>query len=1696
MHPVNGSRCRVISDNDGDFQSCLLASMSSLSLATNSNSRLQTTRSKSKSRRRRTRRRRKRRKRATLSSSSGANVNGERPRLACAQSIMATGLIVLVRTRADRRQCVTHGALFSSQRCCYYCCCCCCSCCYCRRSRGRHSLHVPLTAICLLLLHVLGGVVVVERVEGANTSNSSNTTVPDSTMPSVPSMQLQRLWKRQASNMAHGEQPTVGPLALPLHASVGSSVLRSMADEDTALRNIGQNVESEVVTTLIGSRVRLPCHLASSAFVNSVSSLSSYMSSTKQQHQQQLESSSTAAADLSAQSPVVFPIDDAIALVFWFKDNQTTPIYTLDARRIATHGSSGGVGGGGGGAGGQVATHLSSAWHNQHLLEHAVHHTSSAGWSQQQAVISSGSGSTKLAESSSSNGSHWNNNKDSQQYVLDVRYPMAHLLIERVSPRHAGHYKCRIDYRRARTVQRSIVLNVIAGPFDEDTNVTLTCQTVDGSPTPTMRWLTTTTDSNNNNINSSSLLHVQQHNVEQMPAGVVATQLELWPVRRQYHGAKLTCLATNTNNLTSSGGTPPPAPLTKSLIVQLNLRPTTITIDVSVDDKSLPVITINSTDAANEPKIAHYIKARSGQRMHLVCASHGSLPAAQVQWYAKHESTSDPSKQPMQHLTVKQDKDKYQDVDVVRERSLAEWRSVVGEHDHGRHLAEPNVQTIEWFLNDSRVARWPLAQQQQQQHYDRQHERTESQSSIVQVSRSNQVSNKGTQLTLTRVTRSDQGAQLTCEAYNRVLLDVAHVKQLECRMNARPEPNEYVWSFEPSMKMSTTTSSHSAINSEMNSAANTEQSSAVTHRNEQAVMSSSSSSLMNVTARQYGLHVCRATNTVAVPSGTPTMTRTTSGSSSSGNEQVHHTTNETTSAGAECRFRVEPARAPRAAPRDCRAIAVRSVQRLRVACESPYDSMSRTTTGGAAGASSSSSASEMHTINDADAYRLELFDMSTTTSENENEDQHQNDEQNSNTAPSSPLLLMNVTNDEPNFDVDWPAMLNGTRAPMHRLVVRVSAVNLRGVGPARTISFSSNLDSSSSNNNSFFVRIDATGSHSTDNHTSTVRINSEGKSTSMAAAAAATARDTRGDHQSIEAQDQVIVSSLVDESASTGSVQFGADHTTSASVAQSRWLRWALTGAVGTIVLFTMLVVNLVRLKLLLSSGRHEQAAHIATANNNNNNNKGNNSEQQQRISDANSVMIYGAMHRMSGDDANGQMNKLVYEQGGTLVSSVESGQRVYSVLPLAHELHELRNNQQQVSSVSQAGASADDPRTCHEHAMCIATHHGTSNSTFQLCTVDDCVTLYNCDNVSQHRSAGAPAAATTIMSACLLSAKHSNTDVDQNTHVHNNSNNNNTNNDEDDEDTLASSVIMHACIRDNTTSTTGTYVPHAHKLNDNNNSSSSNSKVHFTLDQSPVLLTSSGAVTVASSDPASDATSGCCCDATNSCATNNSTATTKTTALAMNNDHQHQHQHQHQHHYIECNSQGSAGNSNYTCHYQLSSNASRSDIDSHAQQQQQLSMLCAHHRMHEQCSTLINNDSNWPTSDQCQCANGNSMLHLLTGSDCASSACGSSTVSGSLASDSAINNNFNINSACVMPSPRDCRDNANGHTHDTTQQMPSRVPSAPHHASDVCHDAHMAPVVAPELSRQTTTSVQRVIRFDDKIDDDLPLCRQHHMFL
>lgn len=181
----------------------------------------------------------------------------------------------------------------------------------------------------------------------------------------------------------------------------------------------------------------------------------------QQQQQQQLADSSSLAVDgLDDQSlSLISYSGDKIKLIFWYKDDQPEPIYTIDARTVPTNNNNNNEA--------NRRKQSTSSVENESLLYSSSSSSRGSTTTTTTADKQSGQipltlmrarhfiGSGRVSPDNSSSGNSGN------LYFNITQYPMAYLTINPVNRSDAGHYRCRIDYKLARTINQNLKLNVI-----------------------------------------------------------------------------------------------------------------------------------------------------------------------------------------------------------------------------------------------------------------------------------------------------------------------------------------------------------------------------------------------------------------------------------------------------------------------------------------------------------------------------------------------------------------------------------------------------------------------------------------------------------------------------------------------------------------------------------------------------------------------------------------------------------------------------------------------------------------------------------------------------------------------------------------------------------------------------------------------------------------------------------------------------------------------------------------------------------------------------------------------------------------------------------------------------------------------------------------------------------------------------------
>ncbi|XP_077562296.1 protein turtle-like isoform X2 [Haemaphysalis longicornis] len=182
----------------------------------------------------------------------------------------------------------------------------------------------------------------------------------------------------------------------------------------------------------------------------------------------------------------------------------------------------------------------------------------------------------------------------------------AFLQLDPVEEEDAGEYRCRVDFRKARSVNTVINLKVIVppgdpvildedgkqlqglvGPFNEGDPLQLTCQVEVGKPRPAVTWW-------------KDYAQLDESYFFSPDGSLVKNKLEVAAITRNDLLATFTCQAAN-NNIT--------IPASVSITLDLNLKP----LDVTIQPPERPL-------SANK-------------EVELVCSSSGSRPPATLTWW-------------------------------------------------------------------------------------------------------------------------------------------------------------------------------------------------------------------------------------------------------------------------------------------------------------------------------------------------------------------------------------------------------------------------------------------------------------------------------------------------------------------------------------------------------------------------------------------------------------------------------------------------------------------------------------------------------------------------------------------------------------------------------------------------------------------------------------------------------------------------------------------------------------------------------------------------------------------------------------------------------------------------------------------------------------------------------------------------------
>ncbi|XP_022247280.1 synaptogenesis protein syg-2-like, partial [Limulus polyphemus] len=149
-------------------------------------------------------------------------------------------------------------------------------------------------------------------------------------------------------------------------------------------------------------------------------------------------------------------------------------------------------------------------------------------------------------------GKHFSSDILGSRAKFNISLRSAFLVIEPVKADDSGEYRCRVDFRRGRTQNRKLKVNVIVppkeiyvqtgdkkfqdtvfGPINEGSSINLTCIAVGGNPSPSVKWW------------REEALMDDSYTI--LKDRAVFNSLEIRAVDRTLSKATITCQAMNTN---------------------------------------------------------------------------------------------------------------------------------------------------------------------------------------------------------------------------------------------------------------------------------------------------------------------------------------------------------------------------------------------------------------------------------------------------------------------------------------------------------------------------------------------------------------------------------------------------------------------------------------------------------------------------------------------------------------------------------------------------------------------------------------------------------------------------------------------------------------------------------------------------------------------------------------------------------------------------------------------------------------------------------------------------------------------------------------------------------------------------------------------------------------------------------------------
>ncbi|KAF2355771.1 CD80-like immunoglobulin C2-set [Trinorchestia longiramus] len=179
------------------------------------------------------------------------------------------------------------------------------------------------------------------------------------------------------------------------------------------------------------------------------------------------------------------------------------------------------------------------------------------------------------------------------------------LELKELTPQDEGLYKCRVDFKKAPTINNRVNLTIVVppsslvlqdeegmpirsviGPVTEDSDLRISCVATGGTPTPDLQW----------QLRDELLTTAHQRRT----SGVTISQLLLQSLPRQYVLADISCRA-HTASV--------PELMAVTATIDMNLRPLEVVISEPVEPFS------------------------AGRTYDLMCTSRGSRPPALISWW-------------------------------------------------------------------------------------------------------------------------------------------------------------------------------------------------------------------------------------------------------------------------------------------------------------------------------------------------------------------------------------------------------------------------------------------------------------------------------------------------------------------------------------------------------------------------------------------------------------------------------------------------------------------------------------------------------------------------------------------------------------------------------------------------------------------------------------------------------------------------------------------------------------------------------------------------------------------------------------------------------------------------------------------------------------------------------------------------------